>query len=1207
MINKLKFLLLILIAPLCLAQTGAHRISQVLVKGNSINANVGPFAHILVCVANTGCNTGANIYSDQALTQLITQPLVADGSGNYDYYVAIPGCYDEQISSPGSQDIFIPNVCPFNGTGGANLTAGAVQFAPTVSTTRAATSADIGNLFTGTSPCFLNKNGSCSSSTATPAGSTLQVQANIGGSFGVIPFFTINTSNDAVAARALNGLFNTDTYNTSNNGIATYMASTDCNALSCSAAIPPTSTDTSFGVNQAGNSTTNSAYLFDERYNSWAQYATNPLVSPFSGSQNEFSREAAYTVGSKSATQGGSQNMFFDQFLSITPGYVSSDGGCPLSCPASPYTGTAQWQLSSVYGAQNFFASEGIHSVMGWVNFFNGIGDANNIGVHNFYQGGFITGSDEGIHGLSEDSIQSIGDWVGAITTLTDPSHFVASVSVGGATQGPGRFMIDQTDTPLILFANMAHIFAPTNTAPYYGIVVFDSSTAALPVSTVQGHLVSNCAVPIQEGTLASTTCTAHSDNGGTYHVTSPTSTDMDLFCSAANYGGDMAFGAQITAVTAKDGSGNQVLTINIHRSVPATGVGAQPTMAAQGGACGSVIAFNADANGLGPGGVNTNGTVLPVIISPTAHSIGYARYSASQVWASPIINGSSIKDEDIAEAGDGDVAPGSFAATSVSRTGNVLTGTIFNGGQGRYGLANTFTDTISGCSDSSVNGNLALVTFTSPQVFTTPQTGANTTCSSGAILTVPSKNLQASVVWAAEVLDVSDHTPGALPNTMLNTNHFVTTFQPAFHPGDTIDLPPNYAVNGDSINIQHSLAQPGSMDNIVILNNNDSSFSGPAIFVQNTSPQFDNLGAIGLGGNQIPNDLIDTVGVFNSTINSNTQPFLCGICWGFPPVTNMPGMENFNPLSINNGGNVLHFDDTIDGGQWSFQFGNGSFILSMSNTQAVSSVQLSVPALIFDTPSPSTGIVAPTTWFRQCSQKDLSSSTCYDNYFNTPLTVTCVGTCGTTHYVYYMQLNNPNGTTTWGPVTDTFTGNATLTTSNYNQISCSALPAGMTATIWNYQIAGGPFGFTNIGTCTTSSGVVNDQVSPHGTPAFNEVSSLGGTLNIGEGLVNGAGQGYCFTSNSLFYVNPAAPPSSVGCISSVTAGVFSFDTTTLGNHLGTVIAGGGVGPAASTLWTSGAGAPSGACSNGSLYTSTTGTTTNILWACGGSAWVLVK
>lgn len=113
---RLKPLLILLLAPLCLAQsTGAHRISQVLVKGNNINANVGPFANITVCVAGTGCATGANIFSDQAMTQLISQPLVADGSGNYDYYVPT-GCYDEQISSPGSQAIFIPNVCPFKWT-----------------------------------------------------------------------------------------------------------------------------------------------------------------------------------------------------------------------------------------------------------------------------------------------------------------------------------------------------------------------------------------------------------------------------------------------------------------------------------------------------------------------------------------------------------------------------------------------------------------------------------------------------------------------------------------------------------------------------------------------------------------------------------------------------------------------------------------------------------------------------------------------------------------------------------------------------------------------------------------------------------------------------------------------------------------------------------------------------------------------------------
>jgi hypothetical protein len=41
--------------------------------------------------------------------------------------------------------------------------------------------------------------------------------------------------------------------------------------------------------------------------------------------------------------------------------------------------------------------------------------------------------------------------------------------------------------------------------------------------------------------------------------------------------------------------------------------------------------------------------------------------------------------------------------------------------------------------------------------------------------------------------------------------------------------------------------------------------------------------------------------------------------------------------------------------------------------------------------------------------------------------------------------------------------------------------------------------------------------------------------------------------------------------------------------------------------WIHGSGAPSGACATGSMYTSTIGTTTNILWACGSSAWQLVK
>jgi hypothetical protein len=116
--------LLLLFPSLCFSQTGAHRIGQILVKGNNVSANVAPYANIQVCVAGTGCKTLANIFGDAALTSPLTQPLTADGSGNYDYYVA-SGCVDEQISSPGQGLIFTPNVCPFNGTSGggsANIT-----------------------------------------------------------------------------------------------------------------------------------------------------------------------------------------------------------------------------------------------------------------------------------------------------------------------------------------------------------------------------------------------------------------------------------------------------------------------------------------------------------------------------------------------------------------------------------------------------------------------------------------------------------------------------------------------------------------------------------------------------------------------------------------------------------------------------------------------------------------------------------------------------------------------------------------------------------------------------------------------------------------------------------------------------------------------------------------------------------------------------
>ncbi|WP_433965148.1 hypothetical protein [Tunturiibacter gelidiferens] len=661
---RLKYLLVLLLTPLCIAQTptGAHRISQVLVKGNALNANVGPFASITVCVANTGCATGATIYSDQALTVPIQQPLVANGSGNYDYYIA-SGCVDEQISSPGSQAIFIPNVCPFNGVSGGGA----------------------GN----------------------PAPPAFAVQlANAGvTSFQGDGFININPTTHTLTSRINNGVSNANSYRTSNatnDGIANFIASTDCNSVSCAAMVPPTSNDASTGTNQAGNSTTNSVSLFDQRYNAFGMYNTNPLPSGFGFNfviQSGFPAETAYTVGSKSAIQGAEQDMRFEQALFINPGYVTSGEGCPFNCPAAGYTSTAQWQIQNVLTQNNFFPGAGVRGIWGQTNNFTGIGDASVMHFNNLYAGGAISASDEGIHGLGESNISTPADWQGTITSLTDPSHFVANQTASANTQGVGRYMIDRTATPLLSLQLTANIFSPTNTAPFYGTVVFDASTPALPVSYAQGSLVNDCVVPIQEGTVAQTSCTVHATTGTFTATGAGPGGDQGLFCAAQNTGGNMIFGAQVLSATAKDGSGNQILTLMAHRSVHALGVGSNPTMAAQGGACGTVVSLNGDTNSDG----TLNGSVIPVIVSPSPHTVGYAHYNSSQLWSSAVAPGSSARTEAIFGVPNVGVAPGSFQATNVSRTNNVLTGTI-DGDENKFSLVNTFVVTVSGCSDSSVN-----------------------------------------------------------------------------------------------------------------------------------------------------------------------------------------------------------------------------------------------------------------------------------------------------------------------------------------------------------------------------------------------------------------------------------------------------------------------------------------------------------------------
>lgn len=92
-----------------------HRFDRALSRGLGLQAIVVPFAQITVCAApstGTPCTPSTTIYYDEALSQPIAQPLVADASGNFSYYVSPGVCVDEFISSPGLGTQVTYNVCP---------------------------------------------------------------------------------------------------------------------------------------------------------------------------------------------------------------------------------------------------------------------------------------------------------------------------------------------------------------------------------------------------------------------------------------------------------------------------------------------------------------------------------------------------------------------------------------------------------------------------------------------------------------------------------------------------------------------------------------------------------------------------------------------------------------------------------------------------------------------------------------------------------------------------------------------------------------------------------------------------------------------------------------------------------------------------------------------------------------------------------------
>jgi len=124
MIRKL-IVFIAVVASTCpfYGQTAAHRIAQVIQQANNTTtAQLIPYARVLICTDDAACS-GVQVYQDPQLNTPYSQPLTADSNGNYNYWVA-PGCYKEQILTPGTPIRTISGVCVSapNGPGSGSVT-----------------------------------------------------------------------------------------------------------------------------------------------------------------------------------------------------------------------------------------------------------------------------------------------------------------------------------------------------------------------------------------------------------------------------------------------------------------------------------------------------------------------------------------------------------------------------------------------------------------------------------------------------------------------------------------------------------------------------------------------------------------------------------------------------------------------------------------------------------------------------------------------------------------------------------------------------------------------------------------------------------------------------------------------------------------------------------------------------------------------------
>lgn len=1140
--NKLKFLLLVLLAPLCFAQTqGAHRISQVLVKGNGIGANVGPFASVTVCVANTGCDTGATIYSDQGLTQSIQQPLVADGSGNYDYYVPI-GCYDEQITIPGSPDLFVSNVCPFNGNSGVTqIIAGSnITISPTNGIGAVTINSTGGGGGSGNpSPpsfCVQFANSGVTSFACDPAAG-----------FGTNSAFSYNPTTHDLVAPLINNIPYASTYQTGGggNGIANAFATLGANQT----VIVDNGDGNAENTPMLDPATPDNTTVIDFRTPSgqvgnggampgWQSKNCIGATLPWQSAQSTAPACSqiynVYTNATGSNNTQGAEALMVGS-VRIGPGY--SYGG-DAGGSGSP------WTTSGGFAVSTSMFSAGISSSIFFSQEKFGDGDTNLVQFDQNVSGGTTAGSDQG------NTVLAYNGGQGDTRTMVQ----VAS------TTGIGDRGVVVTPFPgTNFYANMESGLAEW-------LIDFNAKTPGATGAVTGAYLyLSNQGSGMASGTYT-VTCTGGGGSGASISVNANGQVNTNPVNVTVISGGSGYTSAPVCNNWSPSPGGNLATII--------------PTVALQG--------VMVDGSQLTPGSTYlqmmqvSGATLVPstgdcVVNSATVNSTDIpGTYQTDTITCvvqnnHPITTGLIWKaDNSFPErinvlSVSGGTTTGSTQTLSVQHEAPIQTGmNLYQGGtQGCFELDANYVEAVYfscyfafGAYDSThlIYGQLAHGNLIA-NLLPGSASGGNMRATLNApyntfhvfegtpilgLALGPAGNIGGNP--AQPVLEFND-VPWAADDFL--NNGTPTAYDTSLFLGlVAADIP---ADNGDAgFQVQwQGLHWNGALNALRFINNNADSI----YFSQNPATGFlsspggllyQGVWGFGFSMDHVPSAYAISINDQGEkyTFLSGTMPIVSDVPnnrWDF----NTAGIITKGPIS----GDTFNFfqDPTSFAGTQVFQSniygGTGGFYTSLGSAANLDDAAMGLNEL--DAGAIRAGVQTPAQFF----------------IANVP------GTPGSTTYTWVATAENASGgeSLPGTPLTDS-SGPTTLSSSNFYGLTAFAEPG--TNWVNVYRRSGG------VGTGTQICHMTPNDIFLH------HCNDIGQTGTSAEPSVD--------TSGNLIVAQNA----------------------TIG---GTTVSAKGVGPSSSTLWTTGSGAPSGACTNGSLYTSTTGTTTNILWACGGSAWVLVK